>query len=193
MALPHAFVEAVWRFEAEIRRLQDYGLAFGKAGYSARLMAKKQEMADKYAEEQRVWEEINRTMLPDLMTAYISGGPLERLEIPDLLKANPKFAWGIGWDHRDDASKTEVPAQASGLRHRIVLFSMKDGHKDWRDEIVILDALCTAGRKAGLDTAQLLREAAEMSSDMARGDRPSLRTVLLNRADRLIGGAGLEA
>jgi hypothetical protein len=183
--LPHAFVEAVRRFDSEIRRLQDYGLAFGKPGYVARLIAKKQEMAEKYAEEQRVWEEINRTMLSDLMTAYISGGLQERQEIRDLLKENAKFAWGIGWDHRDDALTKRGPARASGLRRRLVLFSMKDGDNDWRDEIVILDGLCAAGRKSGVDIGQLLREAAEMSSDEPRGDRPSARAVLLMRAEKL--------
>jgi len=62
---------------------------------------------------------------------------------------------------------------------------MKDGDKDWRGEIVILDGLCAAGRKCGLDIGQLLREAAERSSDETRGDRPSLRAVLLMLADKL--------
>jgi hypothetical protein len=185
MALPPALIEAVRRFDAEILRLHDYGLAFGKPGYVRRLIANRQKMAEKYAEEQRVWDEINRTMLPDLMRAYVSGGLPERREIRELMKANAKFAWGVGWDHRDKAIKAGAPEQASDLRQRLVLLSMKDGNKDWRDEIVILDGLCAAGRKVGLDVAELLREAAEMSSDETRGDRSSLREVLLRRAEKL--------
>jgi hypothetical protein len=65
-----------------------------------------------------------------------------------------------------------------------VLFSIKDGDKDRRDEIVFLDSVCAAARKAGLDLAELLREAADMSSDETRGDRSSVRAVLLKRADK---------
>jgi hypothetical protein len=60
---------------------------------------------------------------------------------------------------------------------------MKRGVADRRDEIVVLDGLCATGRDLGLDMGQLLSEAAVLSSDAPRGDRPSCRATLLKRAD----------
>ena len=185
MALNPALKDAIRDHDAEIRRLQDYGLEFSKPGYVARLMAKKQEMAVKYSAELRLWEEINRTIWPALFSAYLSGGDLERDEIRRVLKDNRIFAWGVGWDHANYPAPKERPADATDLRNRLAMLAMKDGDSDWRDEIVTLDNVCAAGRKSGLDTERLLREAAQMSSDLPRGGRPSFRATLLARADRL--------
>ena len=54
MALTPQVVDQIRRYDALIRKLQDYGLPpHDSKGYIAAFMAKKQQMADQYAEEQR--------------------------------------------------------------------------------------------------------------------------------------------
>ena len=73
----------------------------------------------------------------------------------------------------------------SELRYSLVLSVIKDGQRDYRDEIVYLDEFCRNTQRSGLDAEELLREAAELASDAPRGDRPSYRVVLISYADRL--------
>jgi hypothetical protein len=66
----------------------------------------------------------------------------------------------------------------------LAIFAMKNGDRDWRDEIVWLDGLCAVARDSQLDLSGLLREAAELASDTKRMDRPSVRATLLARATK---------
>jgi hypothetical protein len=65
------------------------------------------------------------------------------------------------------------------------VLSMKDGGSDHRDQIVALDHICDAMRRAGLPVAALLSEAAGWSSDVARfPPARSTRALLLDYAWR---------
>jgi len=186
MALTPEVIDAVRRFDALIRKLQDYGLPpRDSKGWLTAFMAKKQQRADQYAEEQRVWAEIDASVTPMLMAAYKAAGPEGRQEIRDLLKENPIFAWGFGWLYRGAPPPKDKPREVSELQHGLLISAMKDGHRDYRDEIVSLDEFFKTAQRSGLDAEQLLREAADLASDAPRGDRPSYREALLSRADRL--------
>jgi hypothetical protein len=167
MALTPEVIDPVRRFDALIRKLQVPPR--DSKGWVKAFMAKKQQMADQYAEEQRVWAEIDASLPPALVAAYKAADADGRQEIRDLLKQNRIFAWGLGWRHRG------APPQ------------LNDGQRDYRDEIVSLDEFCKTAQRSGLDAEQLLREAADLASDAPRGDRPSYREALISRADRLAG------
>ena len=146
-----------------------------------RFMASKDERAGNYAKEREVAAALNRTVLPGLMDAYRAGGEAEREEIRALLRQCPKVRWSL-----NTREANEALAADEELRRRFALFAMKDGvTADWRDEIVALDSLCAAARAAALDGAALLRWAAALSSAAPRGERPSTRAVLLERADKV--------
>ena len=93
MALTPEVIDAVRRYDALIRKLQDYGLPpFDSKGYLAAFMAKRQQRADQYAEELRVWAEIEASLTPSLIAAYKAPDADGRQEIRDLLKQNRIFA-----------------------------------------------------------------------------------------------------
>ena len=187
MALTPEVIDPVRRFDALIRKLQVPPR--DSKGWVKAFMAKKQQMADQYAEEQRVWAEIDASLPPALVAAYKAADADGRQEIRDLLKQNRIFAWGLGWRHRGAPPPKDKPRQASELRRSLLLSVMKDGQRDYRDEIVSLDEFCKTAQRSGLDAEQLLREAADLASDAPRGDRPSYREALISRADRLGRGS----
>jgi hypothetical protein len=150
-------------------------------------MAKKTQRADQYAEELRVWAEIEASVTPALVASYEAADADGRQEIRDLLKQNWIFAWGLGWRHRGVPLPKDKPREASELRYSLLLSVMKDGQRDYRDEIVSLDEFCKSAERSGLDAGQMLREAADLASDAPRGDRPSYREALISRAERLAG------
>ncbi|HRC87689.1 MAG TPA: hypothetical protein PK413_19005 [Thermoanaerobaculia bacterium] len=185
MTLPVDVIALMQRYDAEIARLQDLRLPpYGK-GYLEAVQARQQEVSQQRAEEKRLWQQIDATLLPVLLAAYRRGGDAERAAIRDLLKQCRKLAWGLGWAHRDQPPDRKAPLDAETLQRRLLLLAMKDGLVDWRDEIVALDELCGRAQRSGLDTGALLHEAAGLASDQPRGSRASLRAVLSERANRL--------
>ncbi len=181
MALPAQLASSLSAHEAEIARLEERSLDLALPGWTQRLEAARQSMADKHAAERRIRAEVDRTALPDLVSLYTSGGRILRQEIRTLLRQHPKVAAGLGMA---ELERTQRPA-GDALARRLLLFVMKDGLIDWRDEIVHLDAIVSEGSKAGADIAGLLAEAAALASDTPRGARPSVRDTLLARAERI--------
>ena len=175
MAINPDLIDAVRRFDARIRQLQNFGIDFDAPGWWPRMQARKEAMAAMYAEEQQIRKQANE-MLPRLFGAYTNGSPQDRQELRDLLNDCRSFGG------KPDQVSPEPSMTTESLREALTFMSVADGDRDWRDEIVWLDKLCSAGLAAGLDVPKLLREAAELSSSIARGNRPSLRDVLLARA-----------
>jgi hypothetical protein len=181
MPLEIALVADVRNCEAEIVRLHNHGVDMVKPGWVDALFAAREERARKYAKELRVCREFESRVLPDLLKIYLSGTAEDRQDIRDLLRECRQVRWFLG---ASQPTKGPASSSAADLRNRLALFSMKDGDMtDWRDELLTLDAICTDAREANLDVAHLLREAADLSSDSPRGDRPSFRATLLKRAD----------
>jgi len=180
MTIDLDLIDSVRRFDAQIRRLQDYGIEMQRPGWVARLRARKQAMAAMYAEEQLVREEVDRIgILPRLIDAYMQGSAQDRQELRELQKEYSRFGGGAE-SHR--MARPQPPVTAEGLLRAFAFLSMRDGDSDWRDEKLWLDDLCAVAHASGLDVAALLREAATMASATARGSRPSLRETLLARA-----------
>jgi hypothetical protein len=180
MTIDPDLIDSVRRIDAQIRRLQDYGIELQSPGWVARLEARKQAMADMYAKEQRVREEVDRIgILPRLIDAYLQGNAQDREELRALQKECSRFGGGA---QSRGVARPLAPVTAAGLLRAFAFLSMHDGDNDWRDEKIWLDHLCAVGRASGLDVAAVLREAATMASTATRGSRPSLSETLLARA-----------
>ena len=176
---PETLEDAIRRIDAVLSPLINYGIDPRAPGLRQRLSALAAEMRVKHraAEAMRAQADL---LLPDLLDLYIDGRDQDRAGLRALLSECPSFRWGVGWGlaHR---IATEADA-----RHALAIFSMKDGGSDWRDQIVALDRLCAAMRRAGLTPAPLLTEAALWSSDVTRFDNArSTRALLLAYARRL--------
>jgi len=173
-------IDAVRRFDGQIRRLQDYGLALNEPGWVARLMSRRQPMAAMYAEEQTVRHEVDRRAIwPRLIDAYLQGSADSQRELRELLKRFDRFGGGPE-SHR--IARPAAPATHKDLLRAFAFFAMSDGDSDWRDEKLWLDGLCAVARESGLDVAALLREAAALAGAAQRGRRLSLRETLLAAA-----------
>ena len=189
MAIDPDLIDAVRRFDGQIRRLQDYGLALDEPGWVARLMSRQQPMAAMYAEEQAVRQEVDRLAVwPRLIDAYLRGGADDRRELRELLRRFDRFGGGPE-SHR--IARPTVPATHEEMLRAFAFFAMSDGDSDWRDEKLWLDALCAIARDSGLDVAALLREAAALAGADRRGSRPSLRETLLAAATAAGGSSPL--
>jgi len=179
-------VDEITRCEAEIARLQDYGLPpTGAKGFITAFMAAKERMALQYADEQKLRARINETVAEPLIAAYRAGGELERQEIRDLLDANPKFARGFGWDH--DTAPPPVDTLET-LRRGLVLSAMKGTNPDFRDEIVAFETFLKGAKGAGADPVALLLEQAALAGDTPRNGRPSHRALVLEKVEKLRAG-----
>jgi hypothetical protein len=93
MAVDPKLIEAVRRFDAEIRRLQDYGIDMQSPGWIERLEARKTDMARMYEQEQLVRRDVD-AFLPALTSAYLHGGDEDRELLRDLLQECSRFGWG---------------------------------------------------------------------------------------------------
>jgi hypothetical protein len=111
MAIDPDLIDTVRRFDAQIRRLQDYGIEMQSPGWVARLHARKEAMAAMYAEEQLVRQEVDRTgILPRLINAYMRGSAEDRQELRELQKECCRFGGGPE-GHRMARPKAPVTAE----------------------------------------------------------------------------------
>lgn len=173
--------EAIGAFNAKIRSLSHLGIDLSRPGPElvADLRARKDELRRQHERLEATQRQADCRLLSELLDLYLRGGDTDRIFVRDLLQQNPSFRWGFGWG---------VASQIQGAedaRKALAVLSMKDGDKDYRDEIVALDHLCAAMKRAGLPVATLLTEAAAWSSDIARfPPTPSTRALLLRYAAR---------
>jgi hypothetical protein len=185
MAVDADLLEAVRRFEARLRPLQDYGINIHEPGWVARLKERKDVMASMHAEEQRLRDEIDRSgIIPRLVDACIAGGDQDRQTLRALFAECGSFAHNWGPEGRK-ISFPDAPVTSEQFFRALAVHAMRDGDRDYRDEILLLDGLCKRGKASALDTAALLRQAAALASDEPRGGRKSFREALIERAASL--------
>src|ERR1700730_12413083 len=129
MAIDPDLIDAVRRFDAQIRRLQDYGIAVQSPGWEARVHARKEAMAAMNAEEQLVRREVDRIgILPRLINAYMRGSAEDRQQLRDLQKECSRFGGGLE-GHR--MARPKPPVTAEELLRAFAIPSMSDGDSDW--------------------------------------------------------------
>ena len=185
MTVAPDLIETVRHFDARLRPLQDYGINIHDPGWVARLKARKETMASMYAEEQRLRDEIDRSgIIPRLIDAYLAGDDRERQSLRTLFAECRSFAHNWGPEGRK-ITFPDPPATSEQFLRAFAVHAMRDGDRDYRDEILLLDGLCKRCVESGLDVAVVLRQAAELASGEPRGKRKSFRDALEERAERI--------
>jgi hypothetical protein len=110
-------------------------------------------------------------VLAALLTLYAEGDESTRTAIRGLFRKHRSFQWGVGMSFPADT--------AERFRRQLLLLSARDQGLDTRDEILTLTELCREARAAGVVLGPVLREVAELSSDVDRYGMGSMRRILL--------------
>ena len=119
------------------------------------------------------------SLLMEMIVEYEKCGEESRAAIRELFERHGAFAWA--------AALPFAPVTETCFRRHLVLFSMKDLGRDTRDAILWLQDLCQTATAAGVNTAPILRQIAELSSHENRHGLGSARSLLLKA-----GSSGVE-
>jgi hypothetical protein len=110
----------------------------------------------------------------EMAEVYLVGNDEQRASIRSLVKRMT----GIQYFMAIPASQIRSFADASKFRLALLFESMADLRDDTRDVILLLDELCRAGRKAGIDVDRYRNEIAQLSSDVNHHGLGSMRSLL---------------
>ncbi|WP_203859309.1 hypothetical protein [Plantactinospora mayteni] len=110
-------------------------------------------------------------VLAALLTRYAEGDESTRTAIRGLFRNHRSFQWGVGMSFPADT--------AERFRRQLLLISARDQGLDTRDELLNLTELCREATAAGVAIGPVLREVAELSSDVDRYGMGSTRRILL--------------
>jgi hypothetical protein len=111
MAIDPDLIDTVRRFDAQIRRLQEYGIEMQSPGWVARLHARKEPWPPCMPKVVR--QEVDRIgILPRLINAYMQGSAEDRQQLRELQKECSRFGGGAGGP-QDGA--TEAPGDRRGI------------------------------------------------------------------------------
>jgi hypothetical protein len=119
---------------------------------------------------------VTEVLLDALIRAYQSPDEDARRAIRRLFSTYRHFAWA--------ATLSVTPNPEIDFRRHLILFSMRDQGEDSRDALLELQELCRQARAAGVNSAPILREVAQMSSDENRYGMGSTRSQLNAAGDR---------
>lgn len=109
--------------------------------------------------------------LEALLDAYETGGASTREEIRGIFRDYPSFRWAA-----------HLPRQwesATEFRRRLVHTSAVDQGSDPRDELMTIWSLCNRARARGIEVEPVLREVADLSSDVDLYGFGSMRMLIM--------------
>ena len=95
-----------------------------------------------------------------------------REAIRKLFAENRSFSWAAALPYR--------PITDESFRAHLILFSIKDQGRDTRDAILALQSMCATATSAGVKIGPILKQIAELSSDVNKYRMGSTRSLLLN-------------
>jgi hypothetical protein len=170
--------QAMAPLDAAIRPIAKSGIDVAKPGWLKRLRALKPlpEPWRPALDRAGVREEAD-ALLAEIIECYAAGSDAEREAIRVLFRKYDSFGWA--------ATLPQAPMTEELLRKTLLLFSIKDQGRDWRDATVWLDGISARALKAGMPLVAMLSEAAARSSDAPLfGQRRSTRKMLLDYAER---------
>jgi hypothetical protein len=157
--------QAIAPIDAAIAPIAKRGLDTSQPGWLAR-WRDQQAKAKSEAINREPWRPVLErigmqaeasALLADILAFYAGGSDADRAAIRALFHKYDSFCWAVYVPHE--------PMTEEAFRNTLILFSIKDQERDWRDAIVWLDGLCAEAGRAGLPRAKMLREAAALSSD----------------------------
>jgi hypothetical protein len=109
--------------------------------------------------------------LAEIIAAYPVGDDDVRKAIRKLFEDHSSFTWA--------ATLPYEPVTEATFRAHLILFSIKDHEQDTRDAIVTLHSLCEKAGSAGIKMGPILKEVAELSSEVNKYGMGSTRSLLL--------------
>ena len=110
-------------------------------------------------------------LLSELIKYYPTADDEMRQAIRKLFDDHQSFSWA--------ATLPYQPVTDKSFRAHLILFSIKDHEQDTRDAITLLHSLCETATAAGVRTGPILKEIAELSSDVNKYGMGSTRSLLL--------------
>jgi hypothetical protein len=110
--------------------------------------------------------------LSEIIEYYPTADADMRQAIRKLFEEHRSFSWA--------ATLPSQPVTDESFRAHLILFSIKDHEQDTRDAIVLLHELCEKARLAGVKIGPILKEIAELSSDVNKYGMGSTRSLLLD-------------
>ncbi|MDG4790728.1 hypothetical protein O7626_33290 [Micromonospora sp. WMMD1102] len=110
-------------------------------------------------------------VLAALLHRYADGDEATRTAIRELFRDHRSFQWAVGLSFPADTVER--------FRRQLLLLSARDQGLDTRDELLTLADLGRVARAAGVRIGPVLREVAELSSDVDRYGMGSMRQILL--------------
>jgi len=110
-------------------------------------------------------------MVEQMATTYLQASPEQCAEVRALIR---QFE-GVWWCLRLPVRKPEGERE---FKLELAVLSMRDHHKDTRDELVTLSGLLRVAHEAGIRVATALKEVAALSSNDDRYGMGSMREIL---------------
>jgi len=110
-------------------------------------------------------------LLEELISLYPGSAEESRQAVRKLFEKYHSFAWA--------ASLSFEPTSEESFRRHLILFSIQDQGRDSRDALLSLQHLCREARSAGVNSPPVLREVAELSSDLNKYGMGSTKEMLL--------------
>jgi hypothetical protein len=115
-------------------------------------------------------------LLAEVIDFYPGCDAATRESIRKLVDEHRSFLWA--------SALSQPPTTENSFRDHLILFSIKDQERDTRDAILDLHSVCTTAASAGLKIEPILKEIAELSSDVNRYGMGSTRSLLLKTIPR---------
>ena len=109
--------------------------------------------------------------LEALLDAYETGGASTREEVRGIFRDYPSFRWA--------AHLSREWESAVEYRRRLVHVSAVDQGSDPRDELVTIWSLCKRARAFGIEVEPVLRDVADLSSDVDLYGFGSMRMLIM--------------
>jgi hypothetical protein len=111
-------------------------------------------------------------LLAELVAGYPACDDQARQAVRKLFADHPSFSWAAALPYK--------PITDESFRAHLILFSMKDQEGDSRDALLALQSMCATAASAGVEIEPILKEVAELSSDVNRYGMGSTRSLLLH-------------
>lgn len=111
-----------------------------------------------------------------LIDAYSEGPEKQRQIVRNILAQNRAFTWATGMP--------EPPTTVSTLRIHLLRLSAENGGGDMRDTIMSVESVCSEAIAAGVNVVPVLKEVANLSSNVMSLNIGSMRTVLERAAEK---------
>ena len=160
-----AFETRIADLDKKLRPIADLPVDITEPGWAQRLSTLQHPLDQAGVRSQM------EALLRELISTYQTGSDGERRKLQELFKQFKAFAWA--------ASLTSNPTTTEGFREHLLLFAMKDQGSDPRDALLTLQDLCRQARIAGVDVSRILKEVAQLSSDVQKSKMGSTKEMLL--------------